>query len=120
MSATVATYEIGLDTPIHMLTPRQLFSMQADWLRENAPQMATCKETKDRWYVNSIQELATILGTSKSTVSRMKASGKLDDAISQCGRWMCIDVNKVIEIYRLSNISKKRAANPRGHRHAEA
>ncbi len=98
----VGTFEIGLDTPIHLLTPRQLFAMMGEWQEKTQP-----KEDKpqkiERWYVNSIGELAEILGTSESTVYRMKAAGILDDCISQYGRWMMIDVDKVLEKFKLSN-----------------
>lgn len=104
----VATYSIGLDTPIHMLTPRQLFEMQQSWRSE---QVQPKEEVKpQRWYVNSIGELAKILGTSEATIYRMKRDGVLDEAISQWGKWMVIDVDKVIEIFKLSNRGKKRKA----------
>lgn len=106
MSATVGTFEIGLDTPIHMLTPRQLFEMQEAWMAK-VPQPKQEDKPK-RWYVNSIDELAKILGTSKSTVYKMKSQGLFDEAISQYGRWVFIDVDKVLDIFRLSNRRKKR------------
>lgn len=98
----------GLDTPIAILTPRQLFEMQAQWLKEQAPHPQTNANDADRngcerWYVNNMEELADILGTSVCTLYRMKREGLLDDAISQYGRWMCIDVNKVLDVFRLSN-----------------
>ncbi len=31
MSGEVGTFAIGLDTPIHLLTPRQLFEMMTEW-----------------------------------------------------------------------------------------
>lgn len=104
----VGTFEIGLDTPIHLLTPRQLFEMQVEWM-SNLPKTTPTEESKPkRWYVNSIGELAKILGTSESTVYRMKSDGLLDTAISQFGRWMWIDVDKVLEIFRLSNRKKRK------------
>lgn len=101
----LGTYEIGLDTPIHMLTPRQLFEMQSQWMAERMP--AQKSETK-HWYVNSMDELAKILGTSVSTLYRMKSDGLLDDAISQYGKWYVINVDMVIDRFRLSNRQKKR------------
>lgn len=105
--AAVGTFEIGLDTPIHLLTPRQLFEMQSEWMSK-LPQPKQESRNDERWYVNSIGQLAEILGTSESTVYRMKAEGLLDDAISQYGRWMIIDVNKVIDIFKLSNRRKRK------------
>lgn len=106
MERTVMSFEIGLDTPIHMLTPRQLFEMQEAWMAKVSPPK---QETKpERWYVNKISELAKILGTSVATVYRMKSDGLLDSAISQYGRWMVIDVDKVLEIFKLSNRRRKK------------
>lgn len=101
------TFEIGLDTPIHLLTPRQLFEMMGDW-QEKTKQKEDKPQKPERWYVNSIGELAEILGTSESTVYRMKAAGILDDCISQYGRWMMIDVDKVLEKFKLSNRRRKK------------
>ena len=105
---TVGTYTIGLDTPIHMLTPRQLFEMQAEWMSKYQTEQPQSEAKSERWYVNSIEDLAKVLGTSPSTIYRMKREGLLDEAISQCGRWMCINVDKVIEKFRLSNRGKRK------------
>lgn len=104
MTPKTATYEVGLDTPIHMLTPRQLFEMQGQWLKEHCKEdTPSASESSKKWYVNSIKELADILGTSESTLYKMKAKGLLDEAVSQYGRWMCIDVQVVIDKFKLSN-----------------
>lgn len=108
MSAAFGTYEIGLDTPIHLLTPRQMFEMQQQWLAKTQPPQPKQEAKRDRWYVNSMTELAKILGTSKSTAYKMKAEGLLDEAISQYGKWVCIDVEKVLEIFKLSNRKKRK------------
>ncbi len=108
----VATFSIGLDTPIHLLTPRQLFEMMGEWqtkINQDKPRQTEEKNQRpQRWYVNKIGELAEILGTSETTVYRMKADGQLDDCISQYGKWMMIDVDKVIEKFKLSNRRRKR------------
>jgi hypothetical protein len=96
------TTQIGLDSPIGLMTPRQLFQMQEQWLLQRFPNIFNKSEDSSRWFVNSISDLADILGTSKTTLYGMKQQGLLDDAISQYGRWQVIDVNKVIEIFKLS------------------
>lgn len=106
-----ATIEIGLDTPINLLTPRQFFSLQKDWIEKEAEKIAESKiqsQRPEKWYVNKIADLAKILKTSNTTIYRMKADGLLDEAISQYGRWMMIDVNKVLDIFRLSNRRKNK------------
>lgn len=110
--AYTTTIDIGLDTPIHLLTPRQLFEMQREWLagfptENNAP-------TEKRWLVNSAEELAEILGTSRATIYRMKATGALDGCISQYGRWIVFDVNKVLELHKLSHRKKRNKGDGRG------
>lgn len=106
MSTSIGTFEIGLDTPIHMLTPRQLFEMQEAWMAKVKVSQPKQEAKPKRWYVNKISELAKILGTSVATVYRMKSDGLLDSAISQYGKWMVIDVDKVLEIFKLSNKRK--------------
>lgn len=105
------TIEIGLDTPINMLTPRQFFTLQKDWIEKEAEKIVESKiqsSKPEKWYVNRIADLAKILKTSDTTIYRMKAEGLLDDAISQYGKWMMIDVNKVLDIFKLSNRRKNK------------
>lgn len=104
---TTATYQIVLDTPIHMLTPRQLFEMMGEW-QAKQPKTEDVRQERKHWYVNKVEDLAKILGTSASTIYRIKGEGVLDDCISQCGKWMMIDVERVIEKFRLSNRRKRK------------
>ncbi|MDE7081641.1 MAG: DUF3853 family protein [Muribaculaceae bacterium] len=106
MNAACA-FGIGLDTPIYQLTPRQLFEMQTSWNESCAPKQAK-PSRPEKWLVRNIEELAQAIQASPSTCYRMKKAGLLDSAISQFGRWMVIDVDEVLEIFRLSNIKKKR------------
>lgn len=109
MMNAIGTYEINLDTPIHLLTPRQLFEMQSEWMScQPKPENKDEVNKPERWLVNKISELAEILGTSESTIYRMKKDGLLDSAISQYGKWMVIDVNKVLDIFNLSKRRKRR------------
>lgn len=91
-----------LDTPICLLTPRQLFEAMELWqtLRPAAA------KGEERRYAHSVKELADALGTSASTVYRMKAAGLLDEATAQYGRaWVRFDVDKVAERFRLAPAS---------------
>lgn len=109
MSSTTISYDINLDTPINLLTPRQLFQMMGEWQAKNNTPTEQA-QSPERWVVNSVPELAKILGTSVSTIYRMKASGQLDDCISQYGKWTLIDVQAVMDKFRLSNRKKKRGS----------
>lgn len=102
MISNIITQNITLDTPIMMLTPRQLFDMQREWMANNATESEKAEPPKAR-YAKTMDELAEALGTSVATCYRMKASGILDEAISQFGRWSIVDIDKAIELMRISN-----------------
>ena len=51
-----------------------------------------------REYVDGLKGLAKILGCSRTTASKIKNSGIIDDAISQVGNLIVIDKRKVLEI----------------------
>ena len=102
-----ALIEVGLDTPIYQLTPRQLFEMQTCWQESTAPKKEK-PPIQEKRLVRTIDELARAIQASPSTCYRMKKAGLLDSAISQFGRWMVIDVDAVLEIFKLSNIKKRK------------
>lgn len=104
-----ANITIGLDTPIAVLTPRQLFQMQNEWM-DAQPKKADGQDDvpRQRNILYSMQQLADFLGVTYATVSRLKASGQLDDCISQGGRWMVIDGDAVLDKFRLSNRKKRK------------
>ena len=52
-------------------------------------------------YVYGINGLASILGCSRPTAQRIKSTGKLDEAISQNGRTIVVNVEKALELIRL-------------------
>lgn len=109
---TTRNIRVDLDTPLSMITPRELFEMQSQWMDEKIKQIVKSSnndyEAKEQVkYVNTISDLAKELGASRDTIYRMKREGLLDDAIIQYGRWMQIDVIKVREAFRISNHRRK-------------
>lgn len=50
-----------------------------------------------------LKGLAKILGCSRTTASKIKNSGMIDDAISQVGKLIVIDKKKVLEIIAKEN-----------------
>lgn len=52
---------------------------------------------KDK-YVYGIDGLANLFGCSRATATRIKASGKIDKAITQIGRQIIIDTNCALEL----------------------
>ncbi len=51
-----------------------------------------------RHFVYGLKGLAGLLGCSKTTAARIKASGQYDEAITQIGALLIIDGDKVLEI----------------------
>lgn len=97
--------DINLDTPIYQLTPRQLFQMQKEFMAMQEPKVEP-KAANTPKYINNVEELAKFLGTSKSTIWKMKSEGLLDGAYSQCGKWIVFDVEKIIEKFVVKGVSK--------------
>lgn len=58
----------------------------------------TPKDTEKRRYVYGLKGLMNLLGCSKTTASRLKQSGKLDAAITQCGSLIIIDADKALQL----------------------
>lgn len=59
-------------------------------------------------YVYGIKGLMALLGVSRTTASRLKNSGVLDDAISESGRVMVFDADLVMA---LLSVKKRRFSN---------
>lgn len=57
----------------------------------------------DKHYVRGMKELAAALHCSVSTAQRIKSSGVIDAAISQNGKVVVIDVERALDILRVSN-----------------
>lgn len=54
---------------------------------------------KERRFEYGIAGIARIFNCSISTANRIKASGKIDKAISQRGRLIVIDADKALELF---------------------
>lgn len=57
-------------------------------------------EESGKQYVYGLKGLARVLGCSKTTAARLKASGDYDDAITQIGALLIIDADEVLRIAR--------------------
>lgn len=58
-------------------------------------------------FVTGIKGLAEVLSVSPSTVNRWKASGLLDEATYQNGKYVLFDVYGILEILHVSNRKNK-------------
>lgn len=61
------------------------------------------QKAEPKEYVYGLKGLARILGCSRTTASKIKNSGMIDDAISQVGKLIVIDKKKVLEITSKEN-----------------
>lgn len=85
---------ISNDTPIAMLTVGQLKEVLGT--TEVQPQPVPTKEAKK--YVYGIRGIAGLFNCSIPTANRIKASGKIDGAITQIGRKIIVDSDLALEL----------------------
>jgi len=60
-------------------------------------------DQSDKHFVYGLKGLARLLGCSKTTAARLKASGKYDEAITQIGALLIIDADEVLRIAKEGN-----------------
>lgn len=82
------------ETPIAMLTVGQLKEVLKT--EQTAPQQAQKSESKK--YVYGIRGIAELFYCSIPTANRIKASGKIDGAITQIGRKIIVDAELALEL----------------------
>lgn len=87
--------EITSDTRIIDLTVGQLMDLFA---KAQAP--ATQAQSKEeKRLVYGISGIAQIFNCSMTTANRIKASGRIDDAITQHGHIIVVDANKALQLF---------------------
>lgn len=86
-------YSVKDDTPIAMLTVGQL----REYLKISTPVVPQpAKEEKK--YVYGIRGIAGLFNCSIPTANRIKASGRIDGAITQIGRKIIVDAGLALEL----------------------
>lgn len=85
-------------TPIAMLTVGQLKEI----LGSPQPYIVD-NSTSPKRYVYGIAGIAKLFGCSIPTANRIKASGKIDKAITQIGRKIIVDADLALELAGVSN-----------------
>ena len=89
-------------TPIAMLTVGQLKEILG------TPQPKVIDTTNsDRKFVYGIVGIAKLFGCSIPTANRIKASGKIDKAITQIGRKIVVDAELALELAGQKNGGRK-------------
>lgn len=86
--------DIDPNTRLIDLTVGQLLE-----LIESASGKTVQEAPKERHFEYGITGIARIFNCSISTANRIKASGKIDKAITQRGRLIVIDVVKALELF---------------------
>lgn len=84
--------QIDYDTPIAMLTVRQLLQLIDN---KKEPQESQ-KEDASKHYVYGLSGLAKLLNCSIVTAHKIKKIGKIDAAVKQIGRKIIVDADLAI------------------------
>ena len=64
------------------------------------PTVSVDNTPKEKRFVYGIAGIAQIFNCSMTTANRIKASGKINKAISQYGRMIAVDVNLALELLK--------------------
>ncbi len=86
------------NTPLIQLTVGELVSILERKIEDKIKESTVSIDSTKKEYEYGIVGLAKILGCSKTSAQRYKSSGIFDEAISQTGRSIVIDKQKVLEI----------------------
>jgi len=70
----------------------ELLGQQQSVVVDNTP--------KEKRFVYGIAGIAQLFNCSMTTANRIKASGKIDRAISQCGRMITVDADLALELMK--------------------
>ena len=105
--------DIDLNKPLWQLTVGELLElmkyeflelMKDEFLEimEQTPSVTINNIPKEKRFVYGIAGIAQIFNCSMTTANRIKASGKIDRAISQCGRMITLDADLALELMKQS------------------
>lgn len=87
---------ISPDTRIIDLTVGELMELL------NQPQAVVVDNSpKEKKLVYGIAGIAQLFNCSMTTANRIKASGKIDKAISQCGRIITVDADMALDLMKI-------------------
>jgi len=88
--------DIDLNKPIWQLTVGEFLQL----LEQRQPIFLKETETPKKRLVYGIAGIAQLLNCSMTTANRIKASGKINRAISQCGRMITVDADLALELMK--------------------
>lgn len=85
--------QLDLNKPLFQLTAGEFLLL----LKESVSEQPKQEEVQKR-LVYGIAGIAQLFGCSKTTANRIKASGKIDEAITQCGRMITVDADLALSL----------------------
>ncbi len=85
-----------LNTRIIDLTLGEVLDAVEERVRQ--VQFTSQQPAEEKRFVYGLKGLAKLLGCSKTTAARLKATGDYDEAITQIGALLLIDADKVLEL----------------------
>lgn len=90
--------ELDLNKPLFQLTAGEFLHLlkQTSATDEGEPQ----QEETQKHLVYGIAGIAQLFGCSITTANRIKASGKIDEAITQCGRMITVDADLALSLLK--------------------
>lgn len=87
--------QLDLNKPLFQLTAGEFLLL----LKESVSEQPKQEEAQKR-LVYGIAGIAQLFGCSKTTANRIKASGKIDEAITQCGRMITVDADLALSLFK--------------------
>lgn len=87
--------QLDLKKPLFQLTAGEFLLL----LKESVSEQPKQEEAQKR-LVYGIAGIAQLFGCSKTTANRIKASGKIDEAITQCGRMITVDADLALSLLK--------------------
>jgi len=90
---------IDLDKPLWQLTVREFMEL----MKQIPTNTIQDNSNKEKRLVFGIAGIAKLFNCSMTTANRIKASGKIDRAISQHGRMITVDADLALELMKLNN-----------------
>lgn len=91
---------ISAETRIIDLTVGELMTYIKQAIGQKPAEKEDREQTEKKEYAYGVQGIAKIFNCSMATANRIKASGRIDAAISQTGRKMVIDVELALDLMR--------------------
>lgn len=87
-------------TPIWQLTVKEFTELINNCLCANNKDERGADVAPRKRYVYGIAGIAQLFNCSATTANRIKASGKIDAAISQCGRMITVDAELALQLMK--------------------